>query len=105
MRRGHFEALEPVCPVCRRDRRVESPLEIAPALREEGDSIVEGLLRCPATECLREYPIVDGVPLLIPGIRAYVSEQIMALASREDLSPEMESILGDCCGPGSFYDA
>ena len=104
MRPRHFEALRPVCPVCRTARGVEAPLVLASVLREEGGHIVEGALRCAESACQREYPIVDGIPLLLANLRAWAAGAIDQIQAREDLSPQTESLLGDCCGPGSAFD-
>lgn len=104
MRRRHFETLRPLCPVCLRNGDEEA-LVIAAAVREEGDVIVEGLLQCPASRCLREYPVVDAVPLLIADLRAWMSANLLHVMVREDLSPELESLIGDACGPGSAFDS
>ncbi len=103
MRRGHFEALRPICPVCRDDGG-PSPLRIALAAREEGEHLVEGILRCDNPACLREYPVIDGLPVLIPAIREYAAAHLAAIDHRDDLSAEVESLLGDCLGSESPYD-
>lgn len=105
MRRGHLEALAPVCPVCRLAGRPDSPLTLSRVAAEGGGHVVEGLLQCPSRECLREYPIIDGIPLIIADVRAYVSANIGAIDQRDDLGELTESVLGDCCGPGSAYVA
>jgi SAM-dependent methyltransferase/uncharacterized protein YbaR (Trm112 family) len=107
LRRSHLEALAPRCPVCRA-RGAESPLALTAVYREEGreagEHVVEGALRCADPGCLSEFPILDGIPLLVPNLRAYVAGAIDQLQARADLAPETESLLGDCCGPGSSYD-
>lgn len=103
MRRRHFESLRPVCPVCRTATE-HFPLTISSVFREEPGHIVEGVLGCTKPDCRREYPIIDGVPLLIPAIRAHIGNHIFAITARDDLSEVTESILGDCTGPGSAYD-
>jgi SAM-dependent methyltransferase/uncharacterized protein YbaR (Trm112 family) len=103
MKRGHLEALRPVCPVCRAGGG-ENPLGLVSVLKEEDSHIVQGLLRCPNPGCLREYPILDGVPFLLANLRGYVSGAIDQINAREDLDPVIEGLLGDCCGPGSSYD-
>lgn len=103
MRRRHLEALSPLCPVCR-GRGVEFPLALADIYKEEGEHVVEGALRCTDPGCLSEFPILDGIPLILPNLRAYVATSIDQIQARTDLTPETESLLGDCCGPGSAFD-
>lgn len=105
MRRRHLETLRPVCPVCRTAGGGENALFLADVRREEGGHVLEGTLRCPSPSCQREYPILDGIPLLIANLRAYVAGTIDQINAREDLDIATESLLGDCCGPGSSYDA
>lgn len=104
MRREHLESLAPVCPVCRRAGRGASPLGLTRAIAEDRDAVEEGLLGCPHPECLREYPVIDGVPLLIADLRSYAAGSLLALLARDDLSEATESLLGDCAGPGSELD-
>jgi SAM-dependent methyltransferase/uncharacterized protein YbaR (Trm112 family) len=103
LRRGHFEAQAPVCPVCSAGG-LESVLELATVGTEESDHVVEGILRCSEPSCLSEYPILDGIPYIVPRLRELVARDIAQLSARDDLSGEMESLLGDCCGPGSTFD-
>lgn len=72
-------------------------------LQSDGE-VIEGALVCPEPRCLREHPIVDGIPILVPDVRSYVSHQLEEIRARRDLSPFMQSLLGDCAGPGSAYD-
>lgn len=104
MKRTHFEALRPVCPVCCNNGLIEAPLRLASVSREAGDTVLEGILHCGNESCQREFPILDGLPILVPDVRNYAYNQIHQLLARDDLSPETESLLGDCCGPGSPYD-
>lgn len=104
MRRGHLQSLAPVCPVCRKAGRGPAPVKLARVAREVGDDVVEGILQCRRPECLREYPVIDGVPLLISELRSWVAGSLLQVLARSDLSAEMESLLGDCAGPGSEYD-
>ena len=103
MRRELFERIGPVCPTCRDGERAH-PLRIAWVIREEDGHIVEGLIQCPNPHCYREYPILDGVPMLLAGIRAYMDHSALGVLTRTDLSPQIESLLGDCVGPNSGYD-
>ena len=105
MKYRHFEAFRPVCPVCRdSESQTSSRLRIASVLRSQGDSVLEGTLHCTNPACLREYPIIDGIPIIVPAIRAYVSDSMLAILSRTDLTEPTESLLGDCSGPGSTFD-
>ncbi len=110
MRREHLEALAPVCPVCRRAGRGASPLAVVEVIEAsrtgeaEPGEVVEGLLRCPHPACQREYPVIDGVPLLIADLRGHVAGGLLPLLVRDDLSELTESLLGDCAGPGSELD-
>ena len=104
MRRRHFELLHPICPVCRAAHNIDSALRIAHVAREEDGHIVEGTLHCTNKDCIREFPIVDGVPLIVANIRQYVSDNVFPIYGRRDLSETLESMLGDCCGPGSSVD-
>lgn len=96
MRRSHFDALRPVCPLCRH------PLVLASIVREVGEDIEEAILNC--GDCGREYPVIDGIPILVGPIRAWLSANPLQVLQRDDLSPAIESLLGDVLGPGSPYD-
>lgn len=94
MRRRHFETLRPVCPLCR------APLDAD----FESDELIEGIVVCTNPECRREYPVIDGIPILVGAIRAWLAANPLQVLLRDDLSPAIESLLGDVLGPGSQYD-
>ena len=73
-------------------------------LREDQESLREGILTCSNPQCLHEYPVIDGIPILVADLRAYITQNILPLLKRADLSSTMESLLGDCCGPGAAFD-
>jgi SAM-dependent methyltransferase/uncharacterized protein YbaR (Trm112 family) len=101
---SHFDALRPICPVCRAGgASAASPLVLAAVPGE--DDVIEGMLHCSNTACRREYPIIDGIPLLVADLRTFVRDQLPAILARDDLSEATETLLGDCCGPGSTFDA
>ncbi|MEM7199362.1 MAG: methyltransferase domain-containing protein [Planctomycetota bacterium] len=104
MRRRHFEALQPVCPICRGAEREPRRLQLAAAVVADDECVEEGLLHCENPLCRREYPILDGIPVLIADLRDYVSGSLLQLLQRQDLSPLLESLIGDCAGPGSTFD-
>jgi ubiquinone/menaquinone biosynthesis C-methylase UbiE/uncharacterized protein YbaR (Trm112 family) len=106
LRLSHFEALRPICPVCKiRGLTDEFPLQIGSVGCELEFQIVEGVLLCSNPLCQSEFPILDGVPILLPNLRAYVAENIFHLVVRHDLTPITESLLGDCCSQGSLLDS
>lgn len=102
MKHSHYEALQPVCPACRLG---DSDVFVAiSSIEAEKDAdITAGILGCPA--CGAEYPILDGMPILVPDVRAYVQENLFYLMARDDLPPALESLLGDAAGPGSGLDS
>lgn len=105
MRRRHFETLRPICPSCQLEQLGEWSLEIGWVAREEGDVILEGALHCGNAACRAEYPIIGGLPILVPQARSYLADNLFALTLRDDLDPRIEALLGECSGPGSAYDA
>ena len=103
MRMSHFEALRPVCPVCRTDQ-VSAPLKLADALLEEAGMLVHGMLHCTNPACRSEYPVIDGIPLILANLRQFVSDNASIIYARDDLPAPVQSLLGDCCGPGALLD-
>lgn len=99
MYRSSFDALGPVCPGCRLREGVDSPLFVA--MEEDADStrIVAGILQC--GRCGGEYPILDGMPVLVPDVRRFVEDNLFYLMARTDLTPAVESLLGDASGASS----
>jgi SAM-dependent methyltransferase/uncharacterized protein YbaR (Trm112 family) len=104
MRKGHLDIFKPVCPLCRQSQRGDRVLALGPVCKQEGEQIVEGFLLCPDASCKTEYPIVDGIPIIVSNVAQFVTDNIQRINSRADLSPTMESLLGDSCGGGSVYD-
>jgi len=93
--------------MCAAAGRDPSPLVLHHVERcapDDVDDILEGALVCPAPGCRFEFPIVDGVPILVAGVRDLVAAQIGEMRARDDLSPYAESLLGDASGPGSDFD-
>jgi len=100
----HFERLQPLCPRCMRDMGRSVPLELRSVLQQDRDSIIEGVLVCTNRECLSEYPIIDGIPIIVADLRSYVSQNAIPILRRHDFTDIMESVLGDCFGPSSAFD-
>lgn len=105
MRVSLFESLQPVCPICLHGNGIsDARLRLLQSFSTSGDHIVQGILRCPREECCAEFPIIDGVPILVRDVQRYISENIQAIAERSDLHPALESLIGDCCGQGTVWD-
>lgn len=86
------------------DASSDSPLNVSHSIRGSDEDILEGLLRCTNPACQYEYPIIDGVPYLLPHLPTFLAANIQAIQARTDLSDTILSVLGDCCGPGSAFD-
>ena len=73
--------------------------------KEQDGLIIEGILQCTNRLCQREYPIIDGIPIIVADLRKTISDNILQIINREDLGEITESILGDCCAPNSAFDS
>lgn len=104
MRREHLERLRPICPVCREPEAEPAALALTHVAREQDGDVREGSLQCTAEHCLREYPIVDGIPVVVADLAGWATHQLDAVLRRRDLTAFMESLLGDASGPGSSLD-
>lgn len=104
MRLSHFETLKPICPRCKTERQIESHLQLVSVEQQTDDSVIEGNLLCSDKQCQTEYPIIDGVPIIIATIRKYINDNFYHITHRNDLSLLSESLLGDYSGPGSEFN-
>ncbi len=104
MRRRHFETLQPICPRCRAQGVGDHRLRLAAVFEERDGDVLSGILHCPHTGCQREYPILDGIPLLVPDVQRYVADNVFYLNARADLPPALASLIGDCAGSNSVFD-
>ena len=105
MRISLFETIGPVCPSCRREQDREVPLLLSTVdavCPDDADDVLHGRLHCPG--CMREYPIIDGIPVLMVSVRDYIQSSVLQLHWRDDLPLALDSLIGDCCGPGSPYE-
>ena len=82
MRLRHFEELAPICPRCLGVDARQSPVSLSHAVRRTASDVLEGLLACTDPDCLLEFPIVDGVPILVSDVRAYVAGALPSLLRR-----------------------
>ena len=52
-----------------------------------------------------EFPIIDGIPVIVADVAGYLSGIGAQLLRRHDLSPLLMSLIGDALGPGSEFDS
>jgi SAM-dependent methyltransferase/uncharacterized protein YbaR (Trm112 family) len=98
----HFNNFAPVCPVCARAGRSPKRLVLAYIGARTDTHIMTGTLHCP--DCQHEYPVIDGIPVIVPELTQLLAERGLELLLREDLDPTLESVLGDAIGPDSWFD-
>ena len=104
MQLSHFDLLKPICPVCRVQGREQYQLALQVLVDQGPETVVEGILCCPDNACRHEFPILDGIPLIVPHLRSLISGWIDRIRARGSFSEPIESLLGDCCGAGSGFD-
>lgn len=104
MRLSHFKAFAPHCPICAATRE---PKKLVLGYIADGDeeAVRAGILLCAESSCQAEYPVIDGIPVILPRARSFLAERGTELLLRDDLAPALESLLGDALGPGSWFDS
>jgi SAM-dependent methyltransferase/uncharacterized protein YbaR (Trm112 family) len=103
VRHEHLERLRPVCPGCR-DEAAAHPLRLGSVAREADGAVLEGVLECTNPLCRREHPVIDGIPVVVADLAGWAAHQLDAVLRRDDLSPLLQTLLGDAAGPGSAYE-
>lgn len=105
MRHAHFAAWAPHCPVCARDRTCTPALGLTAVTAETSDDVLAGTLVCGDPVCRAEYPIVDGIPIVLANLQQHLGERAVELLLRDDLDPRALSLMGDALGPDSWLDS
>ena len=100
MKRRLFEAVAPRCPACG-----TGALRLGVVAEGDADAVRTGAIHCGNPACYKEFPIVDGVPWLVPDPRAFLQVHGPSLLERDDLDPFMTGLLGDGLGPNTTFDA
>ena len=116
MRPDVFEALAPVCPRCLHGpgngaghggghgAGTESPLVVAGRSEERGGRLWHGVLHCSNSACWMEFPVIDGVPVVVPDPSGFLRNARAHVLARDDLPALVDSLLGDALGPGDAFD-
>ncbi|MGD8567842.1 MAG: methyltransferase domain-containing protein [Gammaproteobacteria bacterium] len=81
-----------------------SYLVVANKVQQSADMLIEGNLVCPDRFCNQEYPVIDGIPVIVNNIKKYINDNFYYLTVRDDLSSLVASMLGDVAGPGSAFN-
>ncbi len=100
MRRAHFSAFAPHCPSC----DAKAPLGLSYVGAERDDDVLAGILVCGNPACRHEYPVIDGIPVIVPTLGPLLAERGVELLLRDDLDPLLESVFGDAIGAGTWFD-
>lgn len=104
MRRGHFFSFAPHCPRCAAAGAGRHALGLVHVAAELGEDIAAGVLLCGNPACRLEFPIIDGIPVIVPDLSRLFAERGAEALLRDDLSPVLESIVGDAIGPDTWFD-
>ncbi len=103
MRKDVFEALSPLCPRCLQ-AGTEAPVTINEIAEERAGRVWQGVLACSNSACWQEFPILDGVPIIVPDPATVLKNTHHQILNRTDLMGSLPSIIGDALGPGDLYD-
>jgi len=76
-------------------------LEVGRRDRVTQDHLIEGVLHCPNPSCRCEYPVVDGVPMLVLDLGAHLRHDALPFLLRPDLSADTLGVFTDAWGPDS----
>ena len=104
MRPELFEALAPVCPRCLHGGGGESPLVVAETAETRAGRLWHGILHCSNAACWMEFPVIDGVPVIVADPPGYLRNARAHVLARDDLPEVLAGLLGDALGPGGEFD-
>ena len=66
------------------------------------DTLDSGTLLCSNPACRAAYPVIDGIPVIVPNVPQLLSDRAIELLLRDDLDWD---VLGHALGPDSWLDA
>ena len=88
--------------MCVRAGRTPQPLVVADVAVGDEQAVADGILHCP--DCQHEYPVISGIPIIVPELARLLTERGVELLLRDDLDPMLEGLVGDAIGPDSWFD-
>ena len=101
MRVLHYQQLKPVCPCCKIKSKI-SYLDLVIFSGNEED-ILSGKLFCPDEECKNIYPIVYGVPILVPDVSGWLTANLHLIGLKPFTDPELDVLIGKLIHPESAF--
>ena len=104
MRLDLFEEIRPICPRCLHADQAISPLKVAERAEMRAGVLWHGVLHCATSHCWAEYPVIDGVPVIVPDVPAFLSTAQNQILARRDLPPILAGIMGEALGQGTPFD-
>jgi SAM-dependent methyltransferase/uncharacterized protein YbaR (Trm112 family) len=99
-----FEELAPVCPRCLQGGG-EAPLVVGDATETRAGRLWHGILHCSNSGCWMEFPVIDGVPVIVADPPTFLQGAQAQVLARDDLPEVLFGLLGDALGAGGAFDA
>lgn len=97
----HYRALKPICPSCKINSK-SSLLDLEIFGGNEED-IVSGRLFCRNDECQKNYPIIFGIPILVPDVSGWLTANLHIIESRPFVEPQLDALIGRLVSPDSAF--
>lgn len=104
MRPGLFDELAPVCPRCLHSGGGEHPLVVAETAETRGGLIWHGILNCSNRACWMEFPVIDGIPVIVADPAQVVRNAAPHILARADLPSVVAGLIGDALGAGDAFE-
>ncbi len=108
MRPELFDELAPICPRCLHrgldGGGAAAPLVIAETAEMRAGRLWHGILHCSNAACWMEFPVIDGVPVIVADPPSFLQNAQSYVLARDDLPGVLAGLIGDALGPGGDFD-